>query len=75
MNGCALVLTTRTPTCVPTVGRGGSMGTALSAALHEVPHKGERITLSLQGAEDQVTVGASHFPGAGIASGGKATQD
>lgn len=29
----------------------------LSVALHEVPHKGKRITLSSKGSEGQVTVG------------------
>lgn len=51
-----------------TMGRGSSMGRPLSVALHEVPHQGQTITLSFQGAEDQVTLGESHIPGAGTAS-------
>lgn len=34
-----------------------ALGRLLSVALHEVPHKGKRITLSSKGSEGQVTVG------------------
>lgn len=63
MNRCALFIV-----FLPW-GEGVAWGRPLSVALHEVPPKGQRITLSFQGAEGQVTVGASHFPGSGTASG------